>query len=105
MAGIETKLTVAQALQRAMASHQAGDLVEAERLYRHVCTVDPRNPHGLHYLGVLAGQVGRNQIAIDLIKRALALDPRYAEAHYNVGHFLATERRLDEAAAHYRQVL
>ena len=105
MAGIETKLTVAQALQRAMASHQAGDLVEAERLYRHVCTVDPRNPHGLHYLGVLAGQVGRNQIAIDLIKRALALDPRYAEAHYNVGHFLAAERRLDEAAAHYRQVL
>jgi protein O-GlcNAc transferase len=89
----------------AHAHHQAGRLVEAERLYRQICAADPYHVHSLHFLGVLAGQAGRNDIAIDLIGRALALKPDYAEAHFNLGNVLAKENRLDQAAAHYQRVL
>jgi tetratricopeptide (TPR) repeat protein/SAM-dependent methyltransferase len=105
MAGIEIKLKLPEAFQRAMACHQAGNLVEAERLYRQICAVDPQHVDSLHFLGVLAGQVGRNDVAIDLIGRALALKPDYADAHYNLGNILAMENRLDQAAAHLEQAL
>jgi len=89
----------------ALSHHQAGRLAEAEGCYRKICALDPRHVDSLHLLGVLAGQTGRNDVAIDLIGRALALKPDLAEAHYNLGNILALENRLDQAAAHYERVL
>lgn len=37
----------------ALAAQTAGDLVEAERLYRHALLIDPRQPDCLHMLGVV----------------------------------------------------
>jgi len=95
----------ADGLAAARSYHQAGRLAEAESLYRQVCAADPYHAESLHFLGVLAGQTSRNNIAIDLIGRALAVKPDYAEAHYNLGQILAKENRLDHAAAHYKQAL
>ena len=88
-----------------MACHRAGNLVEAERLYRQICAVDPRHVDSLHFLGLLAGQMGRNDVAIDMIGRALAIEPDHADAHCNLGNVLAMEGRLDQAAAHFEQAL
>ncbi len=88
-----------------MACHRAGNLAEAERLYRQICAVEPRHVDSLHFLGVLAGQTGRNNVAIDLIGRALALAPDHADAHCNLANILAMENRLDQAAAHFEQAL
>jgi predicted TPR repeat methyltransferase len=87
----------------ALSHHKAGRLVEAERLYRQICAADPHHVASLHFLGVLAGQVGRNDHAIDLIGRALALKPDYAEAHYNLGRALSMQGNLSEAMTHYDQ--
>ena len=105
MAGIDITSGLPEAFQRAMACHRAGNLVEAERLYRQICAADPQHVDSLHFLGVLAGQTGRNDVAIDLIGRALALKPDFAEARYNLGNILAMESRLDQAAAQYNRVL
>jgi Flp pilus assembly protein TadD len=56
----------------ALRHHQAGLLNEAERLYRQILQVDPGHAHALHLLGVLALRVGRNDIAVDLIVKAIA---------------------------------
>src|SRR5215471_49952 len=80
---------IADRFAAALSHHQAGRLAEAESLYRQICAVNPHHADSLHFLGVLAGQVGRNDIAIELIGRALAVQPEYAEAHYNLGHILA----------------
>jgi protein O-GlcNAc transferase len=87
----------------ALSHHKAGRLAEAERLYLQICAVDPDHAGSLHFLGVLAGQVGRNDLAIDLIGRALALKPDYAEAHYNLGRALTMQGKLGEAVAHYER--
>jgi protein O-GlcNAc transferase len=96
---------IAEMFAVALSHHEAGRLVEAERLYRQICSLDPRHVDSLHLLGILAGQVGRNDVAIDLIGRALALKPHFAEAHFNLGNILARENRLDQAAAHYKRVI
>jgi protein O-GlcNAc transferase len=89
----------------AIAHHQAGRLAEAESLYRQICAADPRHFDALHYLGVLAGQMGRNDIAIDLIGRATALKPDYVEAQFNLGNILAQANRLDHAATCFARVV
>ena len=96
---------IAQQLAAAFSHHRAGRLVEAESLYRHICTIDPGHVESRHLLGVLAGQTGRHDLAIELIGQALALKPDHADAHYNLGNVLAKESRLDQAEAHYRQAL
>jgi radical SAM superfamily enzyme YgiQ (UPF0313 family)/Flp pilus assembly protein TadD len=49
-------LTIEQALQLAITHHQAGQLREAERLYRSIIQTQPNHPDANHNLGVLAVQ-------------------------------------------------
>jgi tetratricopeptide (TPR) repeat protein len=75
-------------LERAIASHQRGQLSEAESLYRQVLSRNPNDPEALHYLGVLAGQAGHHEAAIELIRRSLAIRPEQ-EARLNLANSLA----------------
>jgi len=71
------QLTIQQAFDLALQHHQAGRLHEAEQLYRQVLAQQPNHAKALHLLGVLAGQVGRNDVAVDLIRRAIAFRPNW----------------------------
>ena len=88
-----------------MQHHTQGRLPEAEGIYQQILQADPNQPVALHLLGVVAHQVGKNDIAVDLISRALAIKPDYAEAHSNLGNALEDLGRLDEAITSYRKAL
>jgi Tfp pilus assembly protein PilF len=75
----------AQTLELAVQYHQAGNLGEAEKLYRQVLQAQPRHPDALHLLGVIAHQAGRREQAIDLMQSALRERPNFAEAQCNLG--------------------
>ncbi|MDR3579549.1 MAG: tetratricopeptide repeat protein [Oryzomonas sp.] len=53
--------------------HKAGRAFEAEKCYRQVLEIEPENFDALHLLGLLAHQVGRNDIAVELIQKALQI--------------------------------
>ena len=76
-------------LQQGIAHHQAGHFAEAQAIYRQVLAQRSDQPDALHYLGVLAGQAGDHQTAIDLIRQALSLRPQDREAQLNLAHSLA----------------
>ena len=82
--------SIDQAMQTALAHHQAGRLAEAEALYRQVLAVQPQNPDALHLLGLIAHQVGRQDAAADLIGRAIALRPDDAALYSQLGKSTAT---------------
>src|SRR5262245_50659572 len=92
-------------LARAQAFHQAGHLNEAEGLYRQILAVDPNHADAMHLLGVVAYQGGRNDLALELIGKAIAHNDGVADFHCNIGNVLGTLGRLREAEAHYRQAI
>jgi tetratricopeptide (TPR) repeat protein len=97
--------SVQEKLQRAVKHHGAGELDEAEDLYRRVLQDDPKNPPALHLLGVIAHQVGDEESALELISTAVAIEPAYAEAHCNLGLVLKNLGDLEEAVTSYRRAI
>ena len=80
--------TVPESLQIAIEHHNAGNLAEAERIYREILALDPGHADALHLLGVIAFHAGRPEAARDLIQRAIALNPSAPEYHSNLGNVL-----------------
>jgi uncharacterized protein (TIGR02466 family) len=99
------RVTVGEALARAVALHQAGRLREAEAIYRRVLEVRPDHPDALHLLGIVARQSGRPEAAIDLIGRAIAADGRNPTYHSNLGTAFEAAGRRDAALAAYRRAV
>jgi tetratricopeptide (TPR) repeat protein len=93
------------ALQTAMAQHQAGNLPQAEALYKQVLQAAPNQPDALHLLGLIAKQKGDLKTAIQLIRKALTVNPNYVEAYVNLGATLQEQDNLSEAADCYRKAL
>ena len=85
--------------------HQRGQLAEAEKIYRQILDLDPHHADALHLLGVLAHQVGRDDVAVELIGKAIARDKRPAAYHSNLGTALQALGRMEEAARCYEQAL
>lgn len=95
----------AELFAAAVQQHQAGALREAEQTYKRVLTLDPAHVDALHYLGVLAHQARRNDIAVELIGRAISLNDQIPECHYNIGIALGALGRFEEAAAASRKAI
>src|SRR5689334_491639 len=64
-------LTIPQALNLALTHHQSGRFAEAEGIYRQILAVEPNHADALHLLGALAAQVGRPEVAVELIRHAI----------------------------------
>jgi protein O-GlcNAc transferase len=92
-------------LNRGMALHRQGNLVDAERCYGEVLQGQPDHFDALHLLGVIARQTTRPKRAVELIKKAIGLNPRVAEAHNNLGNALRDLKRPAEALASYAEAI
>jgi len=99
------ELTLPQALDLALQHHQAGQLAEAESIYRQILAVDPNQAEALHYLGIVAHQVGRHEEALELIGKALEVRPGWAEALCNLGEALRKLGKLQAAVANFQRAL
>lgn len=65
----------------------------------------PEHPQTLHLLGVLLQQTGRPQEAVELIERAIALQPAAAAFHNNLGNALKDLGQLEAAEDAYLRAL
>jgi Flp pilus assembly protein TadD len=97
--------TIAELFEQAFHHHQNGHLGMAESLYRQVLQAEPRHADAWHLLGLIAGQVGRDDMAAQYIGQALRLNPGFADAHNNLGHVLWRLGKLAEAEACCREAL
>lgn len=74
---------------------RAGRPREAEQLYRRALALDGGQPEALAFLGMMAGQAGQLQAAVEMFERALKRAPRNADIHHNLGE---TWRHLGDNA-------
>jgi ubiquinone/menaquinone biosynthesis C-methylase UbiE/tetratricopeptide (TPR) repeat protein len=88
---------LADALNAAFASHQAGAFTEAERLYRHVLSF--RNDHAdlRSRLGAVLMAQGKTLEAVSELERAVVLQPDLFEAHSNLAQAYSAAGRIEMA--------
>ena len=97
--------SVIDMLTEAVRLHRAGHLPEAEKIYRQVLTIDPKQVDALHLLGLIARQTGRRELAIELLGKSVALKPDFAHAHHNLGIALDENGQHALAAVHHRRAV
>jgi protein O-GlcNAc transferase len=97
--------SAADAFQRAFRHHQAGQLQQAEALYRQVLAVHPNHADSLHLLGIIARQMGQPLRALEYLDKAIKIQPRAAAYRTSRGNALKDLGRTKEAETAYRDAL
>ncbi len=93
-------------VKKAIVAHQEGRLKEAEQLYREILKkieIDQLNIH--NNLGNLLDGMNRLDEAETSFKKAIELQPKYAEAHNNLGIVQARQGEFEEAETSYRKAI
>src|SRR5262249_31542335 len=90
-------VVIPRVMEDAIAKHRAGQHAEAEPRYRQILRRAPRHSDALHLLGVLARQTGRVELAIQSIRRAIAITDTEPVLHFNLGNALMDAGRVDAA--------
>ena len=83
--------------EQAQAAEGAGDVTEAERLYRLVMKCDPTDAAPPFNLANMLRANGRNVEAEAAFRAATRADPAFAEAWYNLSDLLDEQGRLEAA--------
>ena len=101
------ELTVEEALERGIIAHKEGKLKEAEKFYRAIIQIHPKNPDANHNLGVLAAQINKLDQALPLFKNALQSNPNkeqfwvsYIEALIKEQQFILANQVLRQGEKH-----
>ena len=92
-------------MQKGISFHQKGELKQAEQLYQQVLQDQPQNANAYHLLGIIAYQVGRHNVAIDLINQAIGIDNRQPVFFGNLGNILQGQKRQEEAIQAYQHAI
>jgi tetratricopeptide (TPR) repeat protein len=91
--------------EQAQSAEEAGDLAEAERLYRILMKSDPTDASAPFNLGNMLRTAGRNVEAEAALQAAKRADPAFAEAWYNLGDLLNEQGRSEAAVECLRTAL
>jgi Flp pilus assembly protein TadD len=70
-------------------------------------TLDPKDPQTRNYLGIACSQKGWLTVAEQEIRKALEINPNYAEAHFNLAVIYASQKppAKEIANQHYQQAI
>lgn len=94
-----------KALQRALASLEAGKLDEAEHSFKKLLEVQPRHFGGLNLLAIVLIQLGRLEEAERYLRRALNENSKSEGTYFNYGVLLAALNRPAEALEQFTEAL
>jgi len=97
--------TIAEALNHAATLHRAGELDQAEGIYRQVLAVDQRNADAWHLLGLVAHARGAHPAAAEYIGRAIMCDGAQPSFHHHLAEVHLTAGQLKLAEQSCRQAL
>ena len=91
------ELTLNEVLQKAIEAHKAGQIQEAERLYKAILQSQPAHPDANHNLGVIAVSVSKADVALALFKTAVESNPKIEQFWLSYIDALIKEKQFDNA--------
>lgn len=85
---------------------QKGNRAMAEAEYKTLADLDPANASVTWYnIGAIAKNSNKNDDAVRAFKKAVELDPGYAQAHRELGYALVKDGEFQQAVSHMRKYL
>ena len=85
--------TPSSRMSQALRLESEGQAAEALKIYDDLLKTDPRNVQALAYRGWLLKRAGLPDLAMDSLDRAIAIDPRFPDAHFFRGMVLYQDRK------------
>ncbi len=98
-------MSVLELLKKAVACHTAGNLQAAEQMYLQVLSQVPDHPDATHFMGVLAYNAGKNDLAIAYLKKAIELMPSNAGCFNNMGNVFQQQEKYLESIKWYEMAV
>ena len=96
---------ISQLIQTGLDHHRSGRLQEAESVYLSILAERPNHPDVLHLQGVLSLQMGKADVAVQLIESAIKLKPEEPEFYNMCGEAYRVLGNFDKATDRYEQAL
>lgn len=91
--------------QTALTMHQHEQLDIAEEMYKEILTTQPAHFESLLFLGHLLLQTGRSRAALDMLGKAIDINPDHASAHFDRGVALLNLLDYPSAIASFDQAI
>ena len=98
-------LDIEREFNRACQYYQSGDPKGAEAICRKIVSVQPDDPNALNLLGLTAHQLGENEMAINLMSRAIRNDPENPFLYNNLGAVFHDSGKFPEAISSYKKAI
>lgn len=98
-------MNIDKRIQFAIEHYQAGNLHQAERIFREILKVQPNIDDSYYYLGNILQDKEQVDEAVICYQKAINLNPNSAGSYYNLGAILHKKGRYSEAIACYQKVL
>ena len=92
-------------LREGITLHQKGKLQQAELIYQKILQINPKNAEVLYLLGMIAYQVQKYDLAINLINQAIEIDPNQPMFFHNLGLVLKDQGNFEDAIRVYQQAV
>lgn len=96
---------IAEQLDKGKALHRAGNLGLARSAYERVIKLDPDNVAAWHLLAGIALQENNFLLAEKHLRHCIELNPRFGEAHHDLGVALRALGQIDDAIAAFRTAM
>jgi tetratricopeptide (TPR) repeat protein len=104
-AAVEIDSSVRHLLDLALAYNTVARPSDAEAVYERILTIEPNHAVTLHNLGNIAGKRADRQRAIEFYRKAIAADPQYLRAQFNLARAHEKAEQYKEAYREYGKVL
>src|SRR4051794_13849285 len=98
------EMTFEQAFKHAHDHYSAGRFREAEAVLLQILSVLPDQPDSIQLLGVVTHNLGRGRTGIELVRRAIDLNPT-AQFYSNLGVMLAAQGDVEPALDAFRKAI
>lgn len=102
---LDASPSIPHLFEQALAEHRAGRLANAENACRRVLAEIPDHVDALHFLGVLAYQLGRYAESVEWITQALSHHDGNVPAHANLGKAYLAQGELERAISCYQRAI
>ncbi len=94
-----------QIINEAYKFHSDGNILEAAKYYQYFIDQGFNDPRVLSNYGVILKDLGKLQEAALSTRKAIKLNPNFADAHYNLGNILKDIGKLKEAEISTRKAI